>query len=600
MTTTKGNRLNNSVARDDKLPVLDSDLGMQLLAASPDCVKLIAPDGTLRFMNTNGLCLLEIENFDTVEGQCWQDMWPKENAAVIATAIADAKSGRIGRFAGFCPSAKGAPKWWEVVVSPVYNAGGELVWLLSVSRDVTEQKRTETKLRRSEERFRALADNIAQFAWMADASGSIFWYNQRWFDYTGTALDTMRGDGWKAVHHPDHIERVVQKFTSCVADGSEWEDTFPLRSVDGNYRWFLSRAMPIRDDNGRIKLWCGTNTDITDQRQASQRLRQLARLIELSHEAISVRSATDGILLWNRGCEELYGYSQSEALGQNSNLLLKTENALPASELENLLQTEGTWSGEMRRTAKDGTQVWVDGRKQVIRLGDGLIILETDRDITERRKADEIRQLLISELNHRVKNTLAIVQSFATQTARNARTMGDFVTSFNGRLHSLSGAHNALTDENWSGARIRPLITSQIGAIAGSGGRMEVSGPDVFVPPQAALHMTLVLHELATNAVKHGALSNECGRVAINWTVTQASQRQLVMTWTERGGPPVTRPQARGFGLSLIERTGQLPHIKTEIAFEPAGIVCLISAHLEESAPAGTPFFNPAKRPDAS
>ena len=585
---------------DDKFPVLDSALGMRLLAASPDCVKLIDLDGKLRFMNQNGLELLDIDDYGSVDGLCWQGMWPQDSNSKLAAAIADAKGGRVARFSGYCPSAKGAPKWWDVAVSPVYNARGELIWLLSVSRDVTEQKRTQTKLRRSEERFRALADNIAQFAWMADASGSVFWYNQRWFDFTGTSLETMRGDGWKTVHHPSHIERVLQKFSSCIANGIEWEDTFPLRSEDGSFRWFLSHAMPIRDDDGRIKLWCGTNTDITDQRQASQRLRQLARLIELSHEAISVRSTSDGILLWNRGCEELYGYSQAEAMGQDSHVLLKTENTLPSGELEKLLQTEGTWSGELRRTAKDGTEVWVDGRKQVIRLGDDFVVLETDRDITGRRQADDVRQLLIGELNHRVKNTLAIVQSFATQTARNSRTIGDFVASFNGRLHSLSGAHNALTDENWSGARILPLITSQIAVIAGSGGRTDVSGPDVFLPPQAALHMTLILHELATNAVKHGALSNSTGSVAIRWTVVDGSPKELVLTWTERGGPPVVRPATRGFGLSLIERTGRLPHIQTKIEFEPGGIVCTISAKLDEMAPADTPYFNPAKRTETA
>lgn len=284
----------------------------------------------------------------------------------------------------------------------------------------------------------------------------------------------------------------------------------------------------------------------------------------------------------------------------DSHHLLKTENALPAIELENLLQTEGTWSGEMRRTAKDGTAVWVDGRKQVIRLGEDLVILETDRDITERRKADQTRQLLIGELNHRVKNTLAIVQSFATQTARSSTTIGEFLASFNGRLQALSETHNALTDENWSGARIGPLITSQIAALAGSGDRIALSGPDVFVPPQAALNMTLVLHELATNAVKHGALSNPDGSVQITWRVEGHAPRQLVLTWTERGGPKVVAPVRCGFGLSLIERTGRLPHLSTALTFAPEGIACTISAGLDDATAAETPYFNPAKRRDAS
>ncbi|MEG3839536.1 ATP-binding protein, partial [Microcoleus sp. herbarium14] len=133
-------------------------------------------------------------------------------------------------------------------------------------------------LHESEDRFRALADNIAQLAWMTDASGWIFWYNQRWFDYTGTTLEAMQGWGWQQVHHPEHVDRVVAKFRRCIETGEPWEDTFPLRGKDGSYRWFLSRAVPIRDAQDKVLRWCGTNTDITDRLNAeAERERLLAR-----------------------------------------------------------------------------------------------------------------------------------------------------------------------------------------------------------------------------------------------------------------------------------------------------------------------------------
>ncbi|MEG4576144.1 PAS domain S-box protein [Microcoleus sp. N3A4] len=132
-------------------------------------------------------------------------------------------------------------------------------------------------LHESEARFRALADNIAQFAWMTDATGWIFWYNQRWFDYTGTTLEEMQGWGWQQVHHPEHVDRVVEKFRRCIETGEAWEDTFPLRGKDGSYRWFLSRAVPIRDEQNKLLRWCGTNTDITDRLLAeAERERLLA------------------------------------------------------------------------------------------------------------------------------------------------------------------------------------------------------------------------------------------------------------------------------------------------------------------------------------
>ena len=142
---------------------------------------------------------------------------------------------------------------------------------------VIQHARALQDLHESEARFRALADNIAQLAWMTDDTGWIFWYNQRWFDYTGTTLEEMQGWGGQQVHHPEHVDRVVAKFRRCVETGELWEDTFPLRGTDGSYRWFLSRAVPIRDEQGKVLRWFGTNTDITDRKLAeAERERLLA------------------------------------------------------------------------------------------------------------------------------------------------------------------------------------------------------------------------------------------------------------------------------------------------------------------------------------
>lgn len=133
----------------------------------------------------------------------------------------------------------------------------------------------------SERQFRTLADNMSQLAWTADAAGSIYWYNERWYEYTGSSLEAMLALGWRSVHHPDHIERVSARLSHCFATGSIWEDTFPLRGKGGGYSWFLARALPIRDEHGHITHWLGTNTDITAQVNAEDALRELNESLEL-------------------------------------------------------------------------------------------------------------------------------------------------------------------------------------------------------------------------------------------------------------------------------------------------------------------------------
>lgn len=573
----------------------DVGVAWTLLDASPDLIKLIELDGTLRRVNTAGYALMELDDDTELRGKRWVDLWPEDARATIENALAEARSGQVARFSSFRPTAKGTPKWWDVVLNPVRGTGSDPDYFLCVSRDITAQKSAERSLKASEQRFRALAENMAQFAWMAYPSGYVFWHNQRWLDYTGLDASDATGWIWQGAIHPDFAERVVEQITRAFESGETWEDTFPLRGADGEYRWFLSRAMPLRDDHGRVVLWCGTHTDVTEQRRISQRLMKQQRVIELSHEAMLVWDLQDGIILFNRGCEELYGYKKSEAVGSTAADLLKTRYPMSREALMAHLAKEGTWTGELQQSSKDGAEIWVDSRLELIRTGGSSFVVETNRDITERRKADEIRNLLVGELNHRVKNTLAIVQAIAAQTARTSSTIDQFIAGFNGRLQSLSSAHHMLTEAHWSGASLRELVVSQIAVSAGEPHNVEILGDPVFVPPQTALQLTLMLHELATNAVKFGSLSRPQGRVTISWTVEGGETPRIVLLWTERGGPPVTPPVARGFGTLLLERSGKLPHLRAWLEFDPDGVVCRIEADLIVPTQGEQGYFNPRR-----
>jgi PAS domain S-box-containing protein len=183
----------------------------------------------------------------------------------------------------------GTYRWFMARGAPIRSDDGTIERWIGVLVDIDDSVRATQALQESEQRFREIADHMSQFAWTADPEGAIYWYNRRWYEYTGTTPDEMLGWGWQAVHHPDHVARVVEKISHCFRTGEPWEDTFPLRGRDGSYRWFLSRAIPIRDEQGHVIRWFGTNTDITLQREAEDALREADRrkdvfLATLSHE----------------------------------------------------------------------------------------------------------------------------------------------------------------------------------------------------------------------------------------------------------------------------------------------------------------------------
>jgi two-component system sensor histidine kinase VicK len=161
-------------------------------------------------------------------------------------------------------------RYFDFIYQPRFDKDGIVDGIMVFVYEVTGSVITKQKLEDSSVNFKLLADNISQLAWMGDETGSLYWYNQRWYDFTGTDLEEMQGWGWKSMHHPDHIQRVETKWKKHIENGEIWEDTFPLKNKEGIYRWFLSRAVPLKDQNGKVVKWFGTNTDITEQRLLEQ------------------------------------------------------------------------------------------------------------------------------------------------------------------------------------------------------------------------------------------------------------------------------------------------------------------------------------------
>ncbi|MEG4021525.1 PAS domain S-box protein [Microcoleus sp. S13C4] len=288
--------------------------------------------------------------------------------AVSIRALVDVPCLQEGRWVALLLVASKAVRHWRAdEVSLMQEVVARLWTVILHARALQE-------LHESEARFRALADNIAQLAWMTDAAGGIFWYNQRWFDYTGTTLEEMQGWGWQRVHHPEHVDRVVAKFRRCIETGQAWEDTFPLRGKDGSYRWFLSRAVPIRDEQNKLLRWCGTNTDITDRKLAeAERERLLARekaarqeaeqanrvkdefLAVLSHE---LRTPLNPILGWAKLLQSNLLTPQKQRYALET---IERNAKLQTQLIEDLLDVSGILQGKVSLNIAPVDLAWVIG-----------------------------------------------------------------------------------------------------------------------------------------------------------------------------------------------------------------------------------------------
>lgn len=290
-------------------------------------------------------------------------------------------------------------------------------------------------LHEREQQFRSLANSIPQLAWMTDDSGYVNWYNQRWYDYTGKDFDSMKGWGWKTVHHPDHIDRVISKFNSCIEQQIEWEDEFPLRNGNGEYRWFLSRAKPIRNQQNQVVRWFGTNTDITDKLEQANALRESENKLRLAMETTKVGSfeysLQEEATHWDPMIKRIWGvadYVQATQTifwqGVHPDDVEEVENAINQSMTGDSL---GRYQAVFRVVNIRNKQLyWVEATGQVIFENDtptkmiGMIIDISERKLLEEslkkavkelQHADQSKNEFLSILGHELRNPLAALSN---------------------------------------------------------------------------------------------------------------------------------------------------------------------------------------------
>jgi PAS domain S-box-containing protein len=300
-----------------------------ILESSPDCVKVLDLNGVITYINENGVCILEGDNKEYFLNRNWLTMWDDETRPTVNNAITEALQGKNSHFEARAKTVKGNIKWWDVIVTPVVDTKGNIVSVLATSRDITESKKAQELIKESEEKFRTLADNMSQLAWMANENGNRYWYNQRWYDYSGTSFEEMKIEGWKKLHHPERMEKVMKKMQHCWDTGEIWEDTVMLKSKEGDFRWFLSRAVPIKDENGKVTRWFGTNTDITEQKDLIEKLnstvdklRLYEKVVVNTNDAVLITEAWPidlpgpRILYVNEALLRHTGYTKEEVIGK--------------------------------------------------------------------------------------------------------------------------------------------------------------------------------------------------------------------------------------------------------------------------------------------
>jgi PAS domain S-box-containing protein len=253
------------------------------------------------------------------------------------------------------------------------------------------------------------------------------------------------------------------------------------------------------------------------------------------------------------------------------NYIHPDDRATVTAAVRQAIESKSLFELEHRVLRVDGTLGWTQSRAVPLFDAAGEIVewFGAASDITHRMQAEETRKLLLRELDHRVKNTLATVQAIAHQTLRYARTPADFAPQFSNRIEAVARVHSLLTEESWRGTSLRHLLREQLHQGPVDESRLEMSGPEIHLDPQVTLHLGLMMHELGTNSVKYGAFSAPSGTVRIDWRLEGETLR---LRWVERGGPAAVAPKSRGFGTTLIEQSSKGLGGSARATFEAEGV----------------------------
>lgn len=364
----------------------------------------------------------------------------------------------------------------------------------------------------------------------------------------------------------------------------------------------LGRAEPVEPLNTRLtefsvvaKALRNAAAAVEERARETEKARErealLGGIFEGAHLSVGICEIVGGDVVFvvaNREAANLLGKSRVDGLSGRQIGLGEAETEFWCGIAKRLEGQGGPLTTEFGLSQGDGTRSWFVGTFTKLAPGAGGAprFVFTAIDITERKRNEEQRRLLLNELNHRVKNTLATIQSIAVQTLNSSSSLKEARDALSSRLMSLAQTHDVLTRESWEGADLRELVKSAISPHSANK-RISIDGPAVRLTPQMALLFALTLHELATNAAKYGALSSENGSVSVTWRLdgNNPVEQRLGLRWQEHGGPKVEEPTHRGFGTRLLTRMfANEKHGQVQMEYKPDGVVCRIEVMLPDEA----------------
>jgi PAS domain S-box-containing protein len=379
---------------------------------------------------------------------------------------------------------------------------------------------------------------------------------------------------------------------AALSHGRGSDERWHIRK-DGERFWASGEMMPLLGDDGEPAGFLKIVRDRTEQRRIEQALRESEMRTRFALEAADLGTwdarPETGELHWDARTRELFGHDLDDELDYEASFLTRVhegDRALVDERVREALSPEGGVLDVQYRVGglTDAKPRWVHakGRRVEDDLGRQRFV-GTIRDITAEKAAESHRELLTRELQHRIKNTLAVVQGIVSQSLRTVATPAEAREAISNRLMTLSHAHDLLTQTSWTAAPIVAVIGGAIQVLGDLSARVDVAGPDVALKARSALALSMALHELTTNAAKYGALSNTEGRVDLHWSMEgEGEAARLLLTWREHGGPPVSPPTRTGFGSRLMNSLSQDLGGKTELLYDTDGVRWTLAAVLSE------------------